>query len=133
MGSHQMDGERHSVQDGGESQRLRQACGAWLKDLREKAGLSQRELALAIGIEYYSFVSQIEAGKGRVPTSHIKAWAEAVRVPVRDFAIRLMGFYDPVNHALIFGEPAATASDTPAVSIADLQQRVGELEKLLRR
>lgn len=128
-----MNGERYLVQDGADSQRLRQACGAWLKDMRERAGLSQRELAQAIGVEYYSFVSQIEAGKGRVPTSHIKAWAEAVRCPVREFAIRLMGFYDPVNHALIFGTPEATEVQSPADSIADLRERVGVIERLLRR
>ncbi len=68
---------RQSNQDSVEVQRLRQECGAWLRGLREQAGLSQRSLALAVGIDYYSFISQIETGKGRIPTHQIRQWALA--------------------------------------------------------
>src|SRR5690606_39166076 len=42
-------------------QRLRQEAGRWLRSLREKAGYSQRELARVVGLEYYTFISQIES------------------------------------------------------------------------
>ena len=50
-----------------EVQELRRDGGRWLKELREKAGVSQRELAAAVGAEYYTFISQLETGRGRIP------------------------------------------------------------------
>lgn len=110
---------------------LRQEAGSWLRNLREGAGLSQRELAKAVGIDYYTFISQIESGRGRVPPAQIRAWAEALNVPVREFAIELMRFYDPFNHAIIFGEE--TSSPMPKTSDAkSLEERIRKLESLLQ-
>lgn len=50
-----------------EVQELRREGGRFLKDLREKQGLSQRQLAALVGAEYYTFISQLETGRGRVP------------------------------------------------------------------
>jgi transcriptional regulator with XRE-family HTH domain len=96
--------------------RLRKEAGRWLRGLREAAGLSQRELARQVGIDYYTFISQIESGRGRVPPAQTRVWAEALGVPVRDFAIGLMRYYDPLSHQLIFGdenapEPASARDD----------------------
>src|SRR5262245_65326891 len=41
--------------------------GAWLCELRKKHGLSQRELARRVGAEFYTVISQLEAGLGRIP------------------------------------------------------------------
>ncbi|MGL5138758.1 MAG: helix-turn-helix domain-containing protein [Beijerinckiaceae bacterium] len=111
-------------------QKLRQECGAWVRSLREAAGLSQRDIAARVGLDYYSFVSQIESGKGRIPTAQIRAWATALNVAPRAFATELMRFYDPVNHELLFGEAdqAPTAAD---VSGTALDERIARLEKLL--
>lgn len=111
-------------------QRLRQEAGRWLRSLREKAGYSQRELARVVGLEYYTFISQIESGRGRVPPAQTKAWAEALDVPVRDFAIELMRFYDPLNYDLIFAGEKAAPAGTPA---NDLEERIARLESLLER
>ena len=83
--------------------RLRKEAGMLVKKLREAIGLSQRELANKVGFDYYTFISQIESGRGRVPPTAIKAFAEALGVPVRDFAIDLMRCYDPITYELIFG------------------------------
>lgn len=45
----------------------RREAGVWLRQLREERGFTQRQLAERVGIEYYTFVSQIEAGRGRIP------------------------------------------------------------------
>lgn len=82
---------------------LRLQAGAWLRAQREEKGLSQRELADRVGAVYYTFISQIEAGRGRIPSERYEAWAEALDLPPRSFAIRMLGFYEPVTHALIFG------------------------------
>lgn len=110
---------------------LRQEAGLWLRGLREAAGLSQRELAKAINLEYYTFISQIESGRGRVPPAQIQAWAKALNVPVREFAIELMRFYDPVNHGLIFGNEVPAPMPQPTDSAA-LEERISKLESLLQ-
>jgi transcriptional regulator with XRE-family HTH domain len=57
---------------------LRQEAGRWLKGLREAQGLSQRGLAERGGAEYYTFISQIESGRGRIPPDRYAAWAVAL-------------------------------------------------------
>ena len=87
-----------------EAKELRQRAGAWLKELRARAGLSQIQLAEHLGLKYYTFVSQVENGFGRVPTEAMEGWARAVGVDPSDFARQLIGFYEPVLHRLLFGE-----------------------------
>lgn len=117
--------------DQDETLALRQEAGAWLRNLREEAGLSQRELAKLVGTEYYTFISQIESGRGRVPLAQIRAWAEALDVPVREFAIELMRFYDPINYGLIFGEETPVAETPPSDDSSSLEKRIQKLERLL--
>ena len=85
----------------------RLAAGLYLRGLRETAGLSQKELASRIGLSYYTFISQIESGKGRIPSERYAAWAEALGQDPRDFAVRMLSFYEPHTHALIFGDQAS--------------------------
>ncbi len=84
-------------------QDLRREGGRWLKDLREKVGLSQRELALKVGAEYYTFISQLETGRGRIPPDRYLQWAEALELEPSVFVRDLMRYYDPLTHAILFG------------------------------
>jgi transcriptional regulator with XRE-family HTH domain len=70
--------------------------------LREKAGLSQRQLAARLDIEYYTFISQLENGRGRIPPDRYEDWAEALKVDVKDFTRELMRYYDPVTFRILF-------------------------------
>jgi len=81
---------------------LRRDAGHWLKRLREAQELSQRDLAEKVGVEYYTFISQVESGRGRIPPDRYRAWANALGVPPRDFVIRLMRNYDPVTYRILF-------------------------------
>jgi transcriptional regulator with XRE-family HTH domain len=85
-----------------EAKRLRREAGAWLKDLRAKAGLSQIELAEKLGLKYYTFISQVENGFGRVPTDSMEAWALALGADPSEFARQLLSFYDPELYRLLF-------------------------------
>ena len=85
-----------------ETKRLRKQAGTWLKELRARAGLSQIELAEILGFKYYTFISQVENGFGRVPTESMEAWARALAVEPSAFARRLLSFYDPELHRLLF-------------------------------
>ena len=87
-----------------EVRELRLAGGLWLKDLREKAGLSQRELAEKVDIGYYTFISQIENGRGRLPPDRYDVWATALKVNPKDFTRGLMRYYDPTTHRILFGD-----------------------------
>src|ERR1700674_2908850 len=81
---------------------LRHEAGRWLKQLREARGLSQRQLAAAVGVEYYTFISQLECGHGRIPPDRYRIWADALAVELRHFVRLLMQFYDPVTYQILF-------------------------------
>lgn len=83
-------------------QKLRQEAGRWLKSLREDRGLSQRDLAKAVGTDYYTFISQLENGRGRIPPDRYNLWADALGVPPRVFVRTLMRFYDPITYQILF-------------------------------
>ena len=81
---------------------LRKEAGRWLKELREARGLSQRNLAEKVGAEYYTFISQIEAGRGRIPPDRYLHWARALGVDSRQFVQTLLRYYDPVTYSILF-------------------------------
>jgi transcriptional regulator with XRE-family HTH domain len=84
------------------TKQLRKQAGAWLKELRADAGLSQIQLAERLGLKYYTFVSQVENGFGRVPIDSMDAWALALGVNPSQFAKRLISFYEPELYRLLY-------------------------------
>jgi transcriptional regulator with XRE-family HTH domain len=84
------------------AQELRRKAGTWLKELRARAGLSQIELAEQLNLKYYTFVAQVENGFGRVPTESMEAWGRALGMEPSAFARRLLSYYDPELHRLLF-------------------------------
>ena len=85
---------------------LRQQAGRWLKAAREEAGLTQAELAEKVGLRYYTFVSQVESGLGRLPIETQGAWAEALGLEPGEFARTLLRYYEPELYRLLFGGEA---------------------------
>jgi transcriptional regulator with XRE-family HTH domain len=83
---------------------LRKRAGAWLQARRKAAGLSQVELAERLGLKYYTFISQVENGFGRVPIDSMAAWARALGIAPSAFARELLAFYEPELHRLLFEE-----------------------------
>jgi transcriptional regulator with XRE-family HTH domain len=91
-----------------ETKVLRQKAGQWLRLQREAAGLTQATLAERVGLRYYTFVSQVESGVGRVPVETQGAWAEALGLDPCEFARTLLAYYEPELNRLLFGDgPAA--------------------------
>ena len=86
---------------------LRRQAGRWLKTAREAAGLTQAELAEQVGLRYYTFVSQVESGLGRLPIETQGAWATALGLNPGEFARTLLRFYEPELFRLLFGDDAA--------------------------
>lgn len=104
---------------------LRREAGKWLKDKREEAGLSQRALAAAIGFEYYTFISQLESGRGRVPAERYEAYARALNIEPREFAITMMKYNDPLTYELIFGGSGEGSK------VEEMERRLRRLESVL--
>jgi transcriptional regulator with XRE-family HTH domain len=94
--------------------KLRRDAGRWLKELREARGLSQRQLAAEVGAEFYSFISQLETGRGRIPPDRYLIWAKALGVCPRELVTKLMQFYDPVTYGILFEENRSQQSGPPA-------------------
>lgn len=83
---------------------LRASGGLWLRELREQANLSQRDLAREVNIGYYTFISQLENGRGRLPPDRYEMWAKALKVDPKEFTRELMRYYDPITHRILFGD-----------------------------
>lgn len=91
-------------------QELRREGGRLLKELREARGLSQRQLAILVGAEYYTFISQLETGRGRIPPDRYRNWAEALGLDPKDFVRSLMRFYDPMTYEILYDAEAVSTS-----------------------
>jgi transcriptional regulator with XRE-family HTH domain len=84
------------------TRQMRREAGRWLSGKREAAGMTQAQVADQIGYRYYTFVSQVEGGHGRVPSEHFEPWAKAVGVPTQEFAKKLLSYYEPEIHRLLY-------------------------------
>ena len=87
-----------------EVQDLRREGGRWLKERREEIGLSQRQLAARVGADYYTFISQLETGRGRIPPDRYREWAKALEVSEKSFVRELLRFYDPITYEILFSD-----------------------------
>ena len=82
-----------------------------MRELRLQAGLSQREMAAQLGLDYYTFISQLESGIGRVPPERHAEWAKVLRIKPRDFVRTTLCYYDPITYRMLFGSSAAPSPD----------------------
>jgi transcriptional regulator with XRE-family HTH domain len=103
-----------------ETQELRREAGKLLKHLREKAGLSQRSFSAEIGSPLYTFVSQVETGRGRVPPDQIRVWANAYGIEARAFLLMIMRFYDPETFAVLFEQYPEIRDGTAFPELAEI-------------
>lgn len=85
----------------------RAALGHWLKKLREERGLSQRELADRLSLDYYTFISQLENGRGRIPVHRYAEWAHALGIEPRRFVKTLLSYYEPTTYSILFDDDAS--------------------------
>lgn len=87
-------------------QRLREEGGAWLRKQREAIGLTQRELSKILDLKIYTFISQIELGRGRIPQDRYGEWAKALQMDEYDFASKALFYYEPVIYDIVIGRRA---------------------------
>lgn len=82
---------------------MRKRFGAILKEQRETAGKTQRDVAELLSYDYYTMVSQIERGLGRIPPEDLVVWAAAYRQPLKDFAKSYLYWTDPYVYSALYG------------------------------
>lgn len=87
-----------------EAKEQRTALGQWLKFLREAEGLSQRDLADRLNLDYYTFISQLENGRGKIPAHRYAEWAVALGQEPRSFVRELLRYYEPLTYKILFEE-----------------------------
>jgi transcriptional regulator with XRE-family HTH domain len=109
----------HAQRDSSDTKLLRVAAGRWLKGLREARSLTQREMADLVGLRYYTFISQIEGGHGRIPPDQYQGWADALGIDHKTFASEIMRYYDPVYYQMLFGPGKVRTDDLPAEDVTD--------------
>ena len=137
-----------------ETQVLRQQAGRWLRALRERVGMSQKELASAVGFDYYTFISQLESGRGRLPPGQYIAFSTALQIPLHEFVKTLLRYYDPLTYYALFdAEPSGLDESIPkpgeenkapqqkpvvpasegAADVVSLEERLAKLEAMLSK
>ena len=73
----------------------RKKLGQRLAFHRRAKGLSQREVAEAVGQLYYTFVSHVENGRTRIPPTDLEIWAEVLGVDLHALAKECIRAYEP--------------------------------------
>jgi transcriptional regulator with XRE-family HTH domain len=84
-----------------EARILRAEGGDYIKRCRLDAGMTQRDLAEALNLKYYTFISQVENGQGRLPPYLYVKTARALGLNIKEFSITMLSYYDPHTHSAI--------------------------------
>lgn len=85
---------------------LRANAGDYVKKIRIEQEMTQRDLAEALNLKYYTFISQLENGQGRLPPNLTVRMAIALNQDPKEFALKMLSYYDPHTHI------AVTAGET---------------------
>jgi transcriptional regulator with XRE-family HTH domain len=94
--------------------RWRVAQGEYIRELRIASGLTQVDLADAIGVRNKQMVSAIETGRINVPPERIEPLAEALGVNLKTFGRSLLRYQNPWLYAAIWGADAQLAAELRA-------------------
>jgi transcriptional regulator with XRE-family HTH domain len=89
---------------------LKLELGKYIRNAREKMGMTQSDLAKAVGIEYFTAISAIELGRNTVPPERYADFARALDIPPMEFADTVLRLTNPWAHAML---------RSPSHSVAD--------------
>lgn len=111
---------------------LREELGRRIATARHGAGLSQQQLATAIGLKHAQDISRYERGKVEVPSSRIDLIAEATGRP-RSFFTRDPAEPEPADPERIESLERELAETRQALQVLpDVQASLARIEALLR-
>lgn len=84
---------------------LRRKLGRKLKAWREERRITQADLAAELGLKYYSFISQVENGIGRIPQDLYGPWADALSVDRKTFCWTVLQHIEPALYVELQATP----------------------------
>jgi transcriptional regulator with XRE-family HTH domain len=87
---------------------MRMRLGAFLKEQRETAGMTQLDVAVLLDYGYPNMVSQIERGVSALPPHDLKVWAETLRMEPAALAKKWLYFVEPDIFASLYGSDPYT-------------------------
>lgn len=64
----------------------RRAFGQRMKRFREDLQMTQLDMAQRTDQTYFTFISQVESGKAKIPTRDLPKWAKALQLDTYEFA-----------------------------------------------
>lgn len=82
--------------------RNKETLGAELKDARSKEGYTQKALASALGLEYYTMISQMELGYMAIPPVLWVPIAFTLRMNVEEWVLKCLREYQPEIFQALF-------------------------------
>jgi DNA-binding XRE family transcriptional regulator len=80
-----------------------ETIGALIKAAREKAGLTQKAVADAVGLNYYTMISQMELGYVTVPPALWVKLPDVLGMDRQDFVLRCLAAHQPQVYQALFG------------------------------
>jgi len=108
-------------------QRNKNNLGAILKEARVKEGYTQKALADALGLEYYTMISQMELGYIAIPANLWVPLADVLRMDKSEWVLWCVNEYFPDVHRALFDH---RSNREIAVFLDAL--RKGQLDELLK-
>lgn len=93
------------------SLKLRSEAGLFVKSLRAQQSLTQRDVAVALKLNYYTMISQIESGAARIPPDLYVPYAKVLKVDPALFVQKLLQYYDPYTYSALYGSKHLALSD----------------------
>jgi transcriptional regulator with XRE-family HTH domain len=82
----------------------RMALGAYIRDLRLARGMTQLELAVAVGVTHKATISAIEVGRNALPAERYLQFAQALGIAPKEFFKEVLRHTNPWGHAILFAE-----------------------------
>lgn len=79
------------------------SMGQYIKQSRIDAGLTQKQLADALGMEYYNTISQVENDRINLPPTHWRNAANAMNLNVQEFILKCLNLMQPDMRHAVFG------------------------------
>ena len=84
-----------------EARLLRAEAGDFIKRLRINKELTQKQVSNELGLDYYTFISQLECGQGRLPPKLWVKMAQILGQKPKEFSLKMLSVYDPYAHKAI--------------------------------
>jgi transcriptional regulator with XRE-family HTH domain len=107
-------------------QRNQDTLGSLLKAARLRRGFTQKELADAVGLEYYTMISQLELGYISVPPALWVPLGVALRENIEEFVTICLLEIQPEVYTALFG-------DVPPSEVARSLSKLKEEHKLVKQ